>query len=274
MRHTPALAVLCAVFDLTCPVLFDHDQITCFFAGLPCRRALTSGRHPDTSRFLPGGFACVLFKGEDTSTQALYKKGSQLTSENRKIKIWVCFFRPPWSLWWRLLPNVCFICARFRFWCSSGSLSAYLLLLLFAQLMIKGGPHSDYTVEYSVEEGDTEEQVVNVGPSGIVEALNLGDVKVTAKIVMHDGATFTCKVSADFSSTEARKVSCAHACCSWPGQAMTDRRLRKLFLPTLLPTIVWGRCGLIQFDPVSVKCLRHHLSVTESRSSHDMKNLV
>jgi len=80
--------------------------------------------------------------------------------------------------------------------------------------MIKGGPHSDYTVEYSVEEGDTEEQVVNVGPSGIVEALNLGDVKVTAKIVMHDGATFTCKVSADFSSTEARKVSCAHACCS------------------------------------------------------------
>ncbi|XP_076808980.1 nuclear pore membrane glycoprotein 210-like isoform X1 [Clavelina lepadiformis] len=61
------------------------------------------------------------------------------------------------------------------------------------QLRIRGGPRSDFTIEYIISKHDGKESIVNVSQSGLVHALQLGEVFISAQAKMHDGNVFHCK---------------------------------------------------------------------------------
>nr|CAB3264509.1 nuclear pore membrane glycoprotein 210 [Phallusia mammillata] len=64
------------------------------------------------------------------------------------------------------------------------------------QLTIKGGPHSDYSVKYTIVSDNLRNPTINVSQAGLAQGLNLGEVKVTAQVLLHDGTSFNCKAPA------------------------------------------------------------------------------
>ncbi|XP_078481906.1 nuclear pore membrane glycoprotein 210 [Ciona intestinalis] len=65
------------------------------------------------------------------------------------------------------------------------------------QLTTRGGPRSDFTIEFSVLRSSSNDvTVATISQSGVVYAENVGSVSIVAQAVTHDGAVFKCKAPA------------------------------------------------------------------------------
>uniref|UniRef100_H2XQ25 BIG2 domain-containing protein n=1 Tax=Ciona intestinalis TaxID=7719 RepID=H2XQ25_CIOIN len=65
------------------------------------------------------------------------------------------------------------------------------------QLTTRGGPRSDFTIEFSVlRSSPSDVTVATISQSGVVYAENVGSVSIVAQAVIHDGAVFKCKAPA------------------------------------------------------------------------------